>query len=328
MILKKILPSRSNQTRELPLSKYLFVFILFIFVAMSLQQTVTATELTDQSGKIIRFAHPFARIISLYAAHTENLAHLGLEKEIIGRTGEDDYPLSVITKPEFSDRDDPEKFIAAHPDLVLVRPMIESSHPELFIKLEQAGIAVVSLQPTTVDQMFAYWRDLGKLTGKTEQAETMITEFKAGLIRIEKTFANVPEKKRPRVYFESIHSKMRTFSPDSITIFSLKSAGGVNIALDAIPRHATNIAEYGKERLLSHADEIDVFLAQTGRMNRIEKTMILEEPGFRVIKAIRDNRVQLIDEKLVSRPTMRLLLGIEQLNSILYPSHEQQTGNR
>lgn len=293
--------------------------IIILSILLLLQQTAAAIDLTDQSGKIIHFERPFARIISLYGAHTENLARLGLDKEIIGRTGEDDYPLSIAEKPVFSDRDDPEKFIAALPDLILIRPMVESSSPELFAKLQQAGITIVSLQPTNIDQMFTYWQDLGRLTGRTNKAEAMIEEFKSGLAQISTRFATIPDGKRPRVYFESIHAKMRTFSPDSITIFSLESAGGINIAADATPRHATNIAEYGKERILSRAGDIDVFLAQTGRMNRVEKMTILEEPGFQAIKAIRNGRVHLIDEKLVSRPTMRLLLGIRQLNDILYP---------
>ena len=78
--------------------------------------------------------------------------------------------------------------------------------------------------------MFTYWRDLGRLTGKTDKAEEMIEEFRSGLAQISRRFADIPEGKRPRVYFESIHAKMRTFSPDSITIFSLESAGGINIA--------------------------------------------------------------------------------------------------
>lgn len=295
--------------------------IIVLSLLLLLQQTAAAIDLTDQSGKIIHFERPFVRIISLYGAHTENLARLGLDEEIIGRTGEDDYPLSITEKPVFSDRDDPEKFIAALPDLILIRPMVESSSPELFAKLQQAGITIVSLQPTNIDQMFAYWQNLGRLTGRTDKAEAMIKEFRSGLTQISTRFATIPDGKRPRVYFESIHAKMRTFSPDSITIFSLESAGGINIAADATPRHATNIAEYGKERILSRAGDIDVFLAQTGRMNRVEKMTILEEPGFQAIKAIRNGRVHLIDEKLVSRPTMRLLLGIRQLNDILYPEN-------
>jgi iron complex transport system substrate-binding protein len=314
MILKKTTCSNS-----VFLDIFSWSIVLFIVLILR-QQTATAADLTDQSGKTIHFERPFVRIISLYGAHTENLARLGLDKEIIGRTAEDDYPPSITEKSVFSDRDDPEKFIAARPDLVLIRPMVESSYPELFAKLQQAGITIVSLQPTHVEQMFAYWQNLGQLTGKTKEAEKMTEEFKSGLAQIRERFAHIPDSKRPRVYFESIHAKMRTFSPDSITIFSLTSAGGINIAADATPRHLTNIAEYGKEQILSRADDIDVFIAQTGRMNRVEKITILEEPGFQAIKAIRDGRVHLIDEKLVSRPTMRLLLGIRQLSDIFYPS--------
>jgi iron complex transport system substrate-binding protein len=58
-------------------------------------------------------------------------------------------------------------------------------------------------------------------------------------------------------------------------------------------------------------------------MIRVDKMMILEEPGFQSIKAIRDGRVYLIDEKQVSRPTLRLLSGIEQLNLLFYPTAGQ-----
>lgn len=299
---------------------YPLIVLLFIFFLSIFQQNASATDLTDQSGKTIHFEHPFTRIISLYGAHTENLARLGLDKEIIGRTSEDEYPQSIVAKPEFSGMDNPEKFIAAHPDLVLIRPMLEHSHPKLFATLQQSGITIVSLQPANIDEMYAYWQNLGKLTGKTKESQVMIQEFKSGLAQIKEKFTNIPDNKHPRVYFESIHEMMRTFSPNSISIFSLVSAGGTNVAADAVPRQSTNIADYGKERILSHADDIDVFLAQTGRMNRVDKMTILEEPGFQLIKAIRNGRIELIDEKMVSRPTMRLILGIQQLNEMLYPS--------
>ena len=305
---------------------YLIIILSLLVSRVFLPHDAMAVDLTDQSGRTIHIEHPFARIISLYGAHTENLAALGLDKEIIGRTGDDNYPTAITSKPEFSDMDNPEKFIAARPDLILIRPMLESSHSELFSALRQAGITVVSLQPTDVDQMYAYWLELGQLTGKEKEAEAMVGKFKAGLADIQDKFQNIPESKRPRVYFESIHEVMRTFSPESISLFCLKSAGGINIAVDAVPRHSTNIADYGKERILSHANDIDVFLAQTGRMNRVDKLAIMEEPGFQAIKAIREGRVYLVDEKEVSRPTYRLLLGIQKLNEILYPT-TGQTGN-
>jgi iron complex transport system substrate-binding protein len=53
--------------------------------------------------------------------------------------------------------------------------------------------------------------------------------------------------------------------------------------------------------------------------------MIKKEPGFHVLKAVRENRIFLIDEKLVSRPTMGLLEGIKTVHNILYSQAGQET---
>ena len=124
----------------------------------------------------------------------------------------------------------------------------------------------------------------------------MSSEFKAELKKNYNIIEMIPLEDRPKVYFEAIHSKMKTFSPASIAIFVLEQAGGRNIATDARARKKSNIAAYGKERILSHASEIDIFLAQQGRMNRISITEIVQEPGFQAIKAIREGKTFLVDE--------------------------------
>ena len=112
---------------------------------------------------------------------------------------------------------------------------------------------------------------------------------------------------------------MKTFAPGSMAIFALQTAGGINVAQDAEPVRRTNIAAYGKERIMSHADRIDVYLAQFGEMNRPTVDMIRNEPGFNAIKAVRNDEIYLIDEMIVSRPTLRLLDGIQEIGSTLYP---------
>ncbi len=271
------------------------------------------------SGQTLKVIKPYKRIISLYPAHTENLCSLGAENLLVGISASDDYPPSINGKAVFSYRDDPEKFIGVHPDLVLVRPMIERSYPQFIDKLHQAGIAVVSLQPNTIEEMFLYWQDLGRLTGHLAQANEMIALFNARLKMVEDSLKAIPERKRPKVYFQSIHKKMKTFAPESLGAFVLEQAGGINIASDAKQVRKTNIGAYGKEQLLSHGAEIDIFLAQHGRMNPVNINTIFNEPGFAAIKAVREGRVYLIEEELVSRPTLRILDGIEKLNRIFYP---------
>jgi iron complex transport system substrate-binding protein len=310
---------KKTQRSYLQLLPRLLGIALLLIIALCSTEQVVAESITDQSGAEISFAKPFSRIISLYPAHTENLFSLGLDQEIIGVSENDTYPDQALEKPRFHYREDPEKFLAARPDLVLVRPMISRAYPDLISKLELAGITVVSLQPNTIDETYAYWRTMGVLTGRSTQAEEMVRQFKAGLDRIAALIGTVTPEARKKVYFEAIHKKMKTFSPDSISIFALTTAGGINIAVDAESVRDTNIAYYGKEKILSKSRQIDVFLAQNGQMNRITAEILRNEPGFSAIKAIENNMIGIIDESVISRPTLRLLDGIETISKFLYP---------
>jgi iron complex transport system substrate-binding protein len=273
--------------------------------------------IVDQSGRRIAAANPFGRIISLYGAHTENLFALGCREQIIGVSPHEDYPPEAAQKPVFSYHDDPEKFLAARPDLVLVRPMIDRGYPQFVQRLAKSGITVVSLQPGTVEEMLVYWEILGRLTGRDAPAAAMAERFTRAAADLRSLTAGIQPKKR--VYFEAIHDKMKTFSPDSMAVFALEAAGGVNVAGDAPPVRETNIAAYGKERILARASEIDVFLAQSGTMNQPTIELIKAESGFKAIQAVKTGQVFIIDERLVSRPTLRLLDGIFEIGKILYP---------
>ena len=260
--------------------------------------------ITDSEGKVLVFPKPFQRIISLYPAHTTNLIDLGLDKEIVA-CGAGDTQLPDRPRVQF--QDDPERLLALKPDLVLIRPMISRTYPNLVRILERHNVRVVSLQPTETSELFAYWETLGKLTGREDKAKAMIETFGRELARIATEVNGIPKEQRKRVYFEAIHSQMKTFAPSSMAMFVLESAGGVNVAADAQRMRETNIAAYGKERILARADEIELYLAQSGRMNPVSVDDIIREPGFGVIRAVRNGQVFLVDEEMVSRPTMGLL---------------------
>jgi len=286
-----------------------------------LTSLATAASITDSDKRTLVFSQPFKRIISLYPAHTTNLLELGLNKEIIACGPSD---TQVPGRPVVQFQDDPERLLALKPDLVLIRPMISRGYPNLVRILEKNNVRVVSLQPTESGELFAYWEALGKLTGREEQAKAMIATFGKRLAAIIAPLQQVPREKRKRVYFEAIHKQMKTFAPNSIAMFVLESAGGINIATDADQMRETNIAAYGKERILAKAGQIDLFLAQSGRMNPVSVDDIVKEPGFGVIKAVRDNQVFLVDEEMVSRPTLGLLDGIGFVRSLLYPDYGQE----
>ncbi len=276
-----------------------------------------AQTIVDHRGRQIDVSAPFSRIISLYGAHTENLFYLGAESLIVGVSVNDEYPDQVREKQRFSYHDDPEKILSIRPDLVLIRPMIDNGYPQFVRQLEAYGITVVSLQPSSVEEMYEYWMVLGKLTGKDFSAQNLVKAFKSRIQDVQDLTREIPIKKR--VYFQAIHSRMKTFTPGAMPIFALETAGGINVAQDAIASRNTNVAIYGKEQIMAKAGEIDVFLAQQGVMNPIEKKQILAEPGFQIIKAMKEDQVYMIDENIVSRPVPRLLQGVLTIGKLLYP---------
>ena len=286
----------------------------------------TGNSLVDNTGRKIVVVVPFKRVVSLYGAHTENLFSLGCGKYLVGVSRSETWPPQALALPVFSSRDDPEKFLAAGPDLVLIRPMIDRAHPGLVDRLEKSGIQVVSLQPNTVDEMFVYWEILGMLTGRRDSAREMVQHFRSALASLRGLTNGMQPQKR--VYFEAIHSKMKTFTPGAMAIFALEAAGGINVAADARQVRTTTIAFYGKERILAKAGQIDVYLAQKGVMNRTSRDIIAQEPGFHLIKAVRQGRIHIIDENIVSRPTLRLLEGIAAIGTALYPEMYTERAQR
>ena len=293
--------------------------ILALCALLACAQAAMAFEIVDDSGRKISFERPFSRIISLYAAHGENLFSLGLDQEIVGVSKNLHYPPQAADKPRYHYRDDAERLLAARPDLILIRPMIAKGYAHLLKRLTNAGVTVVSLQPQGVDQLKDYWQTLGLLTGRQAEAAKMIQAFERGVADYEGKLAAIPEAKRPGVYFESMHKQMKTFTPGAMALFVLAKAGGRNLAVDAKASGGSNIAYYGKERILAKAKKIEVYLSQSGAMNRVSLDTIRNETGFGIIKAVQTGRVHLVPEEIVSRPTLRLLEGIRLIHGLLFP---------
>lgn len=201
-------------------AKSIFVYFLVALLslaasavraAVTIPLEVDDTGFVDSAGRRCNVQAPFRRIISLYGAHTENLYAMGAGDQVIGVGSNDDWPPEATSKPVHSYHDDLEKFLAVQPDLVLVRPMIDRGYGQLIRQLEDHGVLVVSLQPSSLEQMFVYWRILGLLAKRQAAAHHMIMNFKETMVRIRHLTAAIQAKKR--VYFEAIHDRMRTFYP-------------------------------------------------------------------------------------------------------------------
>ncbi|MDR2198896.1 MAG: ABC transporter substrate-binding protein [Deltaproteobacteria bacterium] len=306
-VLPRILPSAALVFRGA-----LFCALLSLLSALGLPFSLERLEARERP----------LRIISLYAAHTEIVLRLGSRDALVGISHQETYdgPETEGWKrpPAFSAQDDIEKYLAARPDIILVRPQHLSSAPGLFQSLENFGVKIWARQIIHAEDLYGYWLELGKICGKDPEAWKMVDDFKAKLAPHEARTASRSQK--PGVFFESIYKEVKTFTPDSIPIWVLTVSGGRNVAADASPtRPGLIVAAYGPERLLDKAAEIDVLLSQEGPMNRVPLEVVTARDIYKVLPAVKNGRVYKVPEVLVSRPTPSILEGVELMERLLYP---------
>ena len=283
----------------------------FLSILFALAATIPAVPALAAEGE----AGARPRIISLYAAHTEVLLRLGAKDNIIGVSRQETYagPETDGWQPEvFSFRDDVEKYLVAKPDIVLVRPQHIAGGSHQKAALERVGIQVIAIQVTKVVDLYPYWRRLAALAGREREAEAMIRVFETEVERYGKAAAARTDK--PGVFLEAIHREIKTFTPDSIPAWLVELAGGRNIASDATAASpGVIIANYGPERLLSRAGEVDIFISQQGAMNRVTMDALRTREVYQPLKAFREGRVYSIPEGILARPTPSLLEGLRML---------------
>jgi iron complex transport system substrate-binding protein len=281
-----------------------------------------AISFIDDDGRAVNLDGPRRRIISLYSAHTENLFAIGAGEALIGGHTTCVYPPEAAAFAVYDYNGDPEYLIAAEPDLALIRPFIRRHSPNYVTEIEKAGIPVVSLYAESLGDFDGYIRRLALLTVAEAEAEEQLAAFHQGLDQIREEAGKIDNKQR--VFFEATEAETRTVAAGSFPALALEIAGGVNIAGGAKPSApGSSIAPFGAEKLLLYAGEIDAYIIQRGPMNP-GAAAPATRPGYSAIKAIQNNRVLYIDEKLVSSPTFRYLKGVREIARFLYGAEAEE----
>lgn len=304
------------------------VVLLCLCVVLGLSACGNAAETSEEKGAVsfvdddgveINLDRPAEKIISMYSAHTENLYYIGAGDKLIGGYKTCVYPPEAAFLDMYDYKGDPEEIIAAQPDVLLIRPFIREKAPDYVKAVENAGITVVSLYPSSFDEFDGYINKLAVLTGTEENAKARLEEFHSEINRIKEITSK--QENKNTIFFESTDVEIRTVTPDSMAGLAIEFAGGINLAKDAAPiEEGSTIAPFGVEKVLENADNIDVYVSQRGSMNSGGNLISIgERPGYETIKAVKEGRVFLINEKLVSSPSFRYVKGVKELARFLYP---------
>jgi iron complex transport system substrate-binding protein len=259
---------------------------------------------TDDAGRSVTIDAKPERIVSLAPANTEILHGLGILDRVVGVTTYDDYPPEVTSLPKVGDFVTPnlEAIAAADPDLVLVTTGIQA---DVIANLEKAGAKVVAIDPQSLEALYASIVTVGAVTGEPAAAATVVQEMKDELELIQDAIDAAPV----RCFLEIAQGPLFTAGAGTLLNDVIEQAGGENVVTEE------GYVAYSLEQLLT--DDPEVYLATKGSMS--DPAQIDARAGFDKLAAVKEERVYVLDDNLVSRPGPRLIQGIRQIAEALHP---------
>ncbi|MDI3535190.1 MAG: cobalamin transport system substrate-binding protein [Thermosediminibacterales bacterium] len=266
----------------------------------------------DSLGREVKIEKEPKRVVSLAPGNTEILFAIEAGDKVVGVTKYCDYPPEAKTKEIIGGFSDPniEKIVSINPDLVLATTMHEKTVKEL----EKLNIPVIVLHAQTAEGVIKIINLAGKAVGHEKEAAAVTASMKEKIGSITEKIKDIPEKDRPSVYYEVWREPIMTAGPKTLIHDLITLAGGINIGADA----ETDYPQYSVETLLKKNPDVmiapDLHGSNTATLGKVK-----QRPGWSNISAVKNNRVYLIEDDLITVPGPRVVDGLEAIAKALYP---------
>ena len=262
---------------------------------------------TRSDGRELTIAQAPQRIASLSPAATEVLYAVGAGPQIVATDLQSDYPAEAANTTKL-DAYQPnlEAIAAVEADLIIVA----TNQDDIVQALDRLGEKVLFRDmPESIDGVMEQVRLLASATGHAEEGERLAQEMEGRIEAVTGKLADVEEG--PRIYHE-LDNTFFTVAPNSFVgdFYNLLKAR--NIAEGA----ATAYPQFSQEEILDRDPEVIILAdADAGESPQTVKA----RPGWGAISAVKNDRIYVIDPDIVSRPSPRVVDGLEQLARVLYP---------
>jgi iron complex transport system substrate-binding protein len=278
----------------------------------SSQRTPSSATYTDDIGRTVQIQGIPQRIISLSPSNTEMVYALGLQDKLVGVTSYDNYPPDVKNKTVVSDYSttDMEKIVNAKPDLVLADNIHKN---DAVPALEKLGITVYTITADNIDMFFNDLKVLGQITGKTKEADDLVSNLKSRIQVVADKTAKLTDPQRPRVLFVTWHDPIWTAGSETMIQYLINQAGGSNIASD-LKGYVTITLETAIQR----NPQIIIVMSSMGTQNT-SLDFIKSNDQFQSTDALKNNQVYEIDVDIFGRTTPRIVDGLETLAKLVHP---------
>ena len=246
----------------------------------------------------MRLAQEPRRIVSLIPATTELLFAIGAGGEVVGRTQWCDYPAQAAAVPNLGDGINPnvEAVLAARPDLVLLYNSAQNA--AIAGRLRALGIPAVRLNTDTLGDVTRVGRLLGRITGHTGSADSMVAVFDTALAHGSAARAGP----RARVLLLVWEQPPMTIGRGSFLDELVERAGGTNLFRDVTASAGTVSIEAVTAR------DPDLILTTAAGPSSFAR-----RPEWQAVRAVREHRFLPVSGSEFNRPSPRAPAAIRAL---------------
>jgi iron complex transport system substrate-binding protein len=273
-----------------------------------------AITITDDRERTLTFSAPPQRIVSLAPSVTEILFAVGAGPQLVGRTAYCNFPPEAAALPEIggfsASSISVEAIVGLQPDLVIAG---SASQLEVLDALDALQVPTLLLAPDSFAAVYENIVQLATITGHEAEGSQVVASMEARVAAVTETVASIPPEQRPTVFWQVYNDPLITAGPQTFIGQLIELAGATNIFADASEDYPQISAEAVAER-----DPV-VILGPASQREALVTEQIAVRPGWAELRAVRDGRIYLLDEDIVSRPGPRLADALEQVAAALYP---------
>jgi iron complex transport system substrate-binding protein len=267
-------------------------------------RTEVAT-LRDDFGDPVRIGEPPRRIVSLNPATTEILFALGAGSRLVGRSDFDLWPDSARLIAALGNGLQPnvEAVLGTHPDLVVLYAS-QDNRPAAG-RLRAAGVNTLALKNDHISDFRRTVEVLGAILGDSARAKSVTDSVFRTLERVRVATVNLT---RPTVFWHIWDAPLITIGAGSFMNELVDIAGGKNVYADIEAPSKTisleDVARRNPEFILA---------------GPIGAEKIASDSRWRIVPAVREGKVLVVDTVVVARPSVRLGEAAVSLANLLHP---------
>lgn len=261
-------------------------------------------KITDMTGKTFILDRLPERIVSLNPSNTEIVFALGAGDKLVGITSFCDYPQDTHDIEKIGDFEGPnvELLKKVQPDVILAGVYLQE---DIAIAIEGLGVPVITTEASNFDGIYDSIGLIGKIVGKEEKAEIIISQMHEAIDRVKGKTKN---REKARIFYIAWADPLITTGSDTFVDDVISITGAENIAKGIV-----GWTHYSTEELLRQNPDI-LIVAWHANNEGISKEDIMTDPILSNLDCVKKGRIYIMsDDNLISRPGPRIVLGVQEM---------------